>query len=615
VSGQGDAPVPGIHFVYSDDNAPLQNKYESSLDALLHDRGYTKEILFRDSTAQLGVTRYPEYPLVVLNSDDYFVILEGRIYGRDKTAVHNDLVALAGYLFSNDNRVISRIREWLFDHDGDFLILARQKQTGRWAFLNDALGRLPVYSCRKKGLHYLSREIRFIADQLDSLNLDRMAIAQHLLFGFPLGVRTVICNVERVPPATLLSWGDSTEGPEQYTIHEFNFEDKRSAQPVRTTAEELVSLFTDACRGRTDADRQSVLSLSGGLDSRSVAAGLLRAGCPFQAVTFEDILGRTAPEVDGAREVAGRLNIGWNLVHLRAPTGRDIQQILRVKSGLIQTTMAFDVPYMQEIENLFGRAITYFSGDGGDQLMPSLQPARRFRSTSDLAKFIINRFHILPPDMVSDLMGLSASEITTHLESVMESYPEETSNQKLVHFMIYELGIRWLFEGEDRNRCCFWSCTPFYSLPFFQMAMQCPDEQKKHHHLYREFLQQLSPEAAAVTDAKRGVPITSPAYRRKTMLISLAARYPRLLRKLQGILQTPATYPVTSPIVRCLRRQVTQCPAIGDYFHKPALEQLSEHPGQLSRDVFDNLFTVTTMIEHFCGSEDSLDHFADTDFI
>jgi len=75
-------------------------------------------------------------------------------------------------------------------------------------------------------------------------------------------------------------------------------------------------------------------------------------------------------------------------------------------------------------------------------------------------------------------------------------YPETDPASKYVHFLVYERGANFLFEGEDRNRF-FWSTTPFYSIDFFRYAMNCPPEQKTRYNLYRSFLTELAPAAAA----------------------------------------------------------------------------------------------------------------------
>src|SRR5205807_318436 len=73
------------------------------------------------------------------------------------------------------------------------------------------------------------------------------------------------------------------------TLNYFNFEEKvHCNKNIDDNANELVALFSEACINRVNSARLPVLSLSGGLDSRSVGACLQRNEISFSAVTFLD---------------------------------------------------------------------------------------------------------------------------------------------------------------------------------------------------------------------------------------------------------------------------------------------------------------------------------------
>ncbi len=607
--------MPGIHFVHANTGEAAREQYSAQAGKLLHDRGYVREIVYQDETTWLGVTRYGEYPVAVMQNDDYLILLEGRLHCGHGTGLRDDLMSLAGHVFDHAHRNADGVRDWLLERDGDFILMLHDKASGRWAFLNDALGRLPVYFHEgADGQCCLSREIRFVAGVHGSARVDRMAVAQYLLFGFPWGVRTLLDGVDRLPPATLIRWSGRGERAQRRALHQFCFGERQEPQPISETAAHLVSLFIAACRVQADRDRRCVLSLSGGHDSRAVAAGLLKAGVSFAAMTFEDAFGAASRDVLRARQLADRLELDWHLVRLNTPTGRELQHILRIKGGLNSLASALAVPFMREIDSRFGRNITYFSGDGGDHLLPNVRPARRLPSVSHLAAHIVARYQVMSPEQVAGLTGVRTNDIMAELEGLMSSYPERSANQKYVHHIHYERGMRWLFEGEDCNRCHFWCSTPFYSLPFFRAAMNCPDKQKKNHRLYREFLGQLSPMAIRVADANRGVAISTFAFRQQLALGSLLGRYPGIMRRVKEVLRPPGSYAATSSTVNCLRRQVANCKPLAEPFSRRALKEILDRPDRLSREALDNLLTVTSAMAMFTGAEDTLQPFADSEF-
>jgi asparagine synthase (glutamine-hydrolysing) len=308
------------------------------------------------------------------------------------------------------------------------------------------------------------------------------------------------------------------------------------------------------------------------------------------------------------------LGIRWEFVPLIPPTGRDVLQYFRLKGGIINCSGAADVQFMREVERKFACEIVYFSGDGGDKLLPNLKPARRFDSDAALARYTIDRNALASLELVEQLTGISFDEIEYELAALYDSYPEQDRGQKYVRFMIYERAMRWLFEGEDHNRCRFWSCTPFYSLPFFTRAMSCTSRMKRGHALYAEFFRRLSPQTAGIVDAGRGTPLTTRGYRWKLLAISQAARYPSLQRWLKNVARKPVALGTDSALLQCLRAQAEHAVAIGDYLDVPAIRKVANGEVRAGRETVANLITLATFLETLSGGATTIGALSDMPF-
>jgi len=607
--------VPGISFLYSTSDPILSDRLEKSLNTVLHDSGYRSELLYSDDSFEIGVSGYSEYPIREFRDERYRLILEGHIYGIDDSLLEADLFRLCRLTMCQEITSSSQIADWLLTHDGDYLIVVVDTKTSQAAIVNDSLGRLPVYWSESQNAVVVSREIGVVISQLRISELDRLALSEQLLFGFCLSDRTPFQGISRLAPSTLLRFGFSENACDSVHVHSLSLDIEPHDLTLSETSARLVELFTDACRKQAASDGNNVLSLSGGLDSRAVAAGLRQAGVDFRAATFQTASGSAAGDAYYASEIAKLLNIDWELIQLPEYRGRDIDVILRQKQGLISVGMAFDVPFMRRLTDSLGRNTIYFSGDGGDKLLPNLVPSRRFTSIRSLAKYTIERNYVMPPAIVARLTRISPTEIIDDLEAVMELYPEESMGKKYVHFMIFERGMKWLFEGEDRNRCSFWSCTPFYSVPFFNLAMSCGRRTKKNHRLYSSFLSALSPELASLPDANRGAAVTSSEYRRKLTTISLLSRSPRIMRWIKSKLHQQKGYAHDSSPVRILRNQFEQCSGLTSYLDEACLADIIQTPELISTEMFDNLLTITTIIEKLSGSCDFLSRYMEDDFV
>jgi asparagine synthase (glutamine-hydrolysing) len=605
--------VPGIHFIFSSSDLPREHQFNAAMDALRHDQDYERENVYRDKTSLLGITRYPEYPVSVYDNDEYAVLLEGRIYDLNKKRLSEELLKLAPLLFAEDKAARSQLRDWLLERDGEFLVLVRENATGAWGFMNDALGRLPVYIASLDGRFVLSREISFVVSFLKQRQPNRPAVAQQLLLGHPLGTRTLFEGIESVEPGSLLVWR-SGEAVRREQLCRFNYEQLVAERSPAEHAARLANEFLSSCRRRTGDKKRSVIALSGGHDSRAVAAGLIQVGAMVQAVTFERASGEDFTDIEVARQVARTLGVDWFSLKVRRPVGSDVRELLKRKGGQNYTGVAFGIPYLHSVERRFGRAITYFTGDGGDKALPGLLPPRSFQSTEELARYVIERSAISPIAVVGRITNMTSTEITASLAAILGGYPEQSCSFKYVQFLLSERARRWLFEGEDRNRSFFWSTAPFYAVPFFRAAMAVPPRIKKRHRLYREFLRALDPRLIEVIDASRGMAIGSLKYRLIMGTASLLKRYPQFYARIVQKTRPPRRVSSEAAILKCISRQIKTCDEVAAYVDVPELRRYLDTPALLTRAGWHNLLTVCSTIERYISGGDSLRQFETQEF-
>ncbi|MGH7843963.1 MAG: hypothetical protein ACREQW_02160, partial [Candidatus Binatia bacterium] len=330
--------MPGISLVVDFKGGMPEKKGTvlRSLDALLHSPDYTKKILLDQNFYLLGCTQYEHYPLTCFENSSFQIYLEGQIYDKDPALLDKELNRLASCVFQNHSDSDDRTKEWLLNADGDFVVFILRKEFGEIAILNDVLGRLPLYSyySRTDGEFILSRELRFITNVKKNADFDRMAIAQFLLLGHPLGERTLLEDIHHVRPASIIKICPRTSQIRVQGLRCLDFESKPYADKgIRENATELVSRFSQACVDRAHSESKNVLALSGGLDSRSVAAGLWKNKIPFSAATME-MDQSFAADVKIAAELSRVFNIDWQMFDLDAPRGKDCLKLLRMKAGL-----------------------------------------------------------------------------------------------------------------------------------------------------------------------------------------------------------------------------------------------------------------------------------------
>ena len=567
---------------------------------------YETRVFHASERLWLAASAYPDYPIDVHEQGPILTIVEGRFYGpasigcasRAMLAMPPDTVAL---------------QRWLETVDGDFVLATIDRRDDRAALLNDRYGRLPLYLGRETARTVVSRELRLTAAARAHTRLDRAAVSQFLVFGYPLGDATLHEGVVRLAPATLLHGGGATAR----LLLTPRFDTKTE---VPQAAEHLANALVDACRARATSNAPNLVTLSGGIDSRMVAAALRRAGVATRAVTHSDVHGVAERDVTLARDVSEHLCMPWELITLRPATGREMTALLRMKYGANYLGMSYVLPFFARLAEQHGRGSVLFTGDGGDKVLVDQRPLVRLRDDAALVDYILRREAILSADIVARITGVDRHEIAAGIRQRVASYPEETAEQRYVHFMFAERATKFLFEGEDRNRYYLWTVTPFYAPAVFELAMSIPDERKAQHRIRGEVLRLVGPEVADLVNASTGYPLADTGFRRRDWFearvkgLLYRTLTPALELRIRRRMNSPRGYGEQSGALRAVRALVRSCPAVRDYLDPDAVEQLLEDAGGYRREQFSVLLTVAALVDELAQGGRALAFLEDVAF-
>lgn len=517
--------MPGISLQHTSNT---KQNTQINLDKLLFFDEYYSSVLHQDDLTKIGFSGYSSYPITSYESDAYEIYLEGYLYSIQnlEEAAHT----VAEKLFSAEN---GWVKSWLRKQDAEFVLIAVEKSSGDIAILNDALSRLPVYIYEDGTSIYISRELGFILES-SSVDIDSMGVAQQLLFGYPLGERTLYSGVHQLSPASVIRISNGNYTTEQ--LFQINIEDKKHRdKSIDENAAELSKRLSNSCRRRV-GEGTNIVSLSGGMDSRAIAACLTDIGSPFVAATYNKGTKLTNREAQAAEEVMETLGGEWYEYRLGGPSDEHRSTLLETKRGMNTLGLSYILEFFEELQLDFGDNITYFTGDGGAKLA-SWTPPRQFSSNNEIVEYLLADQVRIPIDKVADLSAHNEQELRNSIHRRLESYPETDPAQRYVHFMIRERSLKWGVHGEDRNRYYFWSAAPLYSYPIFEYAMNVPDNQKEYNDLYQRIISQYSSNVLDVTYINFGAPIGSLRYKLKENLYGLAAMWPTLREKLIRLLR------------------------------------------------------------------------------
>jgi asparagine synthase (glutamine-hydrolysing) len=327
---------------------------------------------------------------------------------------------------------------------------------------------------------------------------------------------------------------------------------------------------------------------------------------PFLAVTRCDRPNDTESRI--AAEVAQVLELDWRAVTISRPTGADLLRLLMLKSGMNYLGMSFILPFFDLLRAEFGCGMVYLTGDGGDKILPDHRPKTPARNTQALVRYVSTTHEVFPLATVVALTGVSRLDILAALESRIASYPEDDFEDKHIHFVLFERGFKWLFEGEDRNRHFFWSASPFYGRDPIVRAMRCPAQFKANYTFYRLFMESLSPALVDVESTTCGPNLRLKPYAMRQVVRALKGWAPLALRRGWRTLTKPLA---PTKVLDCIRSQLAPSSPARDYLFA---DERSDILKRLSRTQSYMLLTLTSAIEYIGTGGSTLERYRDVYF-
>ncbi len=347
------------------------------MTARLRHRGPDEQSVHSEDTVTLGFRRLsiidPEggHQPVMNESGTVVVICNGEIYNHLE---HRRALERRGHRFhsGSDAEVIPHLYEEHGDEfvtrlHGKFAIALYDGPRRRLLLARDCLGIKPLYHLKTETGFYFASEIKslLLAPGFRA-EVNRTALDHVLTFKHTLGTETLLEHVHTVAPGHLLAY-DVAAG----TAHTRPFYrlpsrpgDYRSPSWDEAGAE-VRRLFDQAVLRRLMSDVPLAVSLSGGLDSSSVAASVaLQSGTP--PMTFAMHTGDRVNELIFARMVADRYKTDHREILLRPEEIRTL--VPKVVWHVEEPFSVSEIPTYYLGQAAHQHVKVLLCGDGSDEL-------------------------------------------------------------------------------------------------------------------------------------------------------------------------------------------------------------------------------------------------------
>jgi len=317
-------------------------------------------------------------------------------------------VLLHGYDYWGLDGLLGRIR-------GMFAFALWDDRKRTLFLVRDRLGVKPLfYSCQNGQIAFAStaRALRAagFVEQIDDL-----ALAEYLEFGYVTDQRSIYRDVQKVAAASIVEWSDGRLQTREY----WQPPTPSSTQPSFSEAvEEVERLFVKAVEKRLFADVPVGALLSGGIDSSLVCWAIQQLGGDITAFTV-GTAGDPSDETADASETARSLGIRHQVLQLSADTEPNIEELVSAYGEPFACASALGM--LQVSKAVRGSATVLLTGDGGDDVFLGYPEHRHLWLAQKLAR---------------SMPGFLASGWRANREKV----PQVGSLKRLSSFLNYSTG-------------------------------------------------------------------------------------------------------------------------------------------------------------------------------
>ena len=298
------------------------------------------------------------------------VVFNGEIYNFAELRAR--LMAL-GHDFatrSDTEVILHAYRAWgdrcVRELDGMFAFALWDAPARRLLLGRDRFGKKPLYLYRQGArLAFASTLSALLQHPAVPRQLDRDALAEYLALEYVVAPRTILADVEKLPPATQLSFSARDGQVAQSRYWRLSIDGASARLGLDDATAELESRLTASVRRRMVADVPLGVFLSGGVDSSTVAALAARErAIDTFSVRFTD---PSFDESRFARKVAAHLGTRHHEEELSLD---EAARIVAEVGGLLDEPVADGSIVPTYLLSRFARrhVTVALGGDGGDEL-------------------------------------------------------------------------------------------------------------------------------------------------------------------------------------------------------------------------------------------------------
>lgn len=391
------------------------------------------------------------------------------------------------------------------DLDGQFAAALYVHEREELEVFNDPLGMQGLYRAEHGGRTYIATSCTVLARHL-SASPDVLGARLFLHTGNQFGPVTHWQGIERLEPATVLTF--AAHGSGRRSSWRPTVDRRVRAMGFQQTVDHCAEVVVETVRRRLDDLNPLSADLTGGYDSRLVAAILKAGDLSFETVTSGE---EESVDVRLAREVAAAAGLQWR--QQRLPAGwrlgpELLDEAIVWADGTLQALQLGEVLWRQGERSASCSAL--IAGGGGEHFgpYPWLQEFAHAGRSRRVNFDRLMTMRVLTPMDLSMVRGGFGGDVEEYSRGTLarrvEPYTDELNTTQLDLIYAYKTtghfgAYRAASAAHVRQE------LPCYYRDVFTAAFSANHRWRNAHRLHRALVERLAPEMAVI-ETERGGP-------------------------------------------------------------------------------------------------------------
>jgi len=302
----------------------------------------------------------------------YWIVFNGEIYNyRD---LRKQLESL-GHRFrtaSDTEVILAAFVEWGPEGAsrlrGIFAYAIWDSELRRLVLARDHIGVKPLmYSARQDRIVFSSELKAILATGLVAPEVDPYAVSDYLALGYTLGRKTILSDVQRVEPGTVVVWRDGTLSVRQFWSLAEAAQEMASTDSTNARVEEYRARLQDAVTTQMVSDVPVGAFLSGGIDSSSVVC-YMRSQAPQTLKTFSmGFAEESYSELTHADQVASEFGTDHHSEVVNETLESSLHTLIEAFDEPLGDTSIVPTYFVSRLARRYVKVV--LSGDGADETL------------------------------------------------------------------------------------------------------------------------------------------------------------------------------------------------------------------------------------------------------